>query len=476
MNHKADGIKRICFSTALTLVLVVCSRGQAPQPNSNGDTLRSLNASLEQVATTVFPAIVHIEVVSYEPSSDRDDDGKVQTFSKQRGSGSGMIVDSGGYIITAYHVIDKARRIRVELDSHVHPTGAGDNNKHKQSFEPKIVGIFKEGDIAVLKIDATNLPTVSFSRPSGLKQGDLVAALGGAEGFRNSLSLGVVSAVDRQIEPDDSLVYVQTDAALASGCSGGPLVNIQGEMVGMDVFSITERGRIERLGFAVPSDLVRYVYQQIRQYGYVPRPYLGIDVQGITPTLVSALQLPTDAGIVVSGVAAGSPAEKAKLQAGDVIVSVDGANARSVPQLMWALLHKRQGDHVRLEVARKSETVALNLLLAAMPTDSQDSHPPDDVEETAVPRLGIMVSGRKPESTGEKNKHLNDGVLVIAQLRGIDPEPQLNAGDVIRSINAVSITSTAQLRTVLDSFRSGDAIALHVERKGRLMYVAFELD
>ena len=131
-------------------------------------------------------------------------------------------------------------------------------------------------------------------------------------------------------------------------------MNIQGEMVGMDVFSITERGRIERLGFAVPSDLVRYVYQQIRQYGYVPRPYLGIDVQGITPTLVSALQLPTDAGIVVSGVAAGSPAEKAKLQAGDVIVSVDGANARSVPQLMWALLHKRQGDHVRLEVARKS--------------------------------------------------------------------------------------------------------------------------
>jgi len=475
MNHKAGGIKRICFSTALTLVLVVCSRGQAPQQNSNGDTLRSLNASLEQVATTVFPAIVHIEVVSYEPSSDRDDDAKVQTFSKQRGSGSGMIVDSGGYIITAYHVIDKARRIRVELDSHVHPTGEGDNNKHKLSFEPKIVGIFKEGDIAVLKIDAKDLPTVSFSRSHGLKQGDLVAALGGAEGFRNSLSLGVVSAVDRQIEPDDSLVYVQTDAALASGCSGGPLVNIQGEMVGMDVFSITERGRIERLGFAVPSDLVRYVYQQIRQYGYVPRPYLGIDVQGITPTLVSALQLPTDAGIVISGVAAGSPAEKAKLQVGDVIVSVDGANARSVPQLMWALLHKRQGDHVQFEVARKSQTVALNLLLAAMPPDSQDPHP-DDVEETAVPRLGVMISGRKPELTEEKNKHLNDGVLVIAQLRGIDPEPQLNAGDVIRSINAIAITSATQLRTVLDSFHSGDAIALHVERKGRLMYVAFELD
>jgi serine protease Do len=475
MNHKAGGIKLLFVSTALIFVLVVCSRGQAPKQNSNRDTLRSLNESLEQVATTVFPAIVHIEVVSYEPSSDRDDDAKVQTVSKQRGSGSGMIVDSGGYVVTAFHVIDKARRIRVELDSHVHPPGEG-NNKHRLSFEPKIVGIFKEADIAVLKIDAKDLPTVSFSSSNSLKQGELVAALGGAEGFRNSLSLGVVSAVERQIEPDDSLVYVQTDAALAAGCSGGPLVNIQGEMVGMDVFSITERGRIERLGFAVPSDVVRYVYQQIRQYGYVPRPYLGIDVQGITPPLASALQLSTDAGIIVSGVAAGSPAEKAALQAGDVIVSIDGASTRSVPQLMWALLHKRQGEHVRLEVVRKSDTVTLNLLLAALPRDAEDSRPPDDVEETAVPRLGIMVSGRKPELTEEKSKHLNGGVMVIAQLRGIDPEPQLNAGDVIRSINAISITSATQLRAVLDSFHSGDAIALHVERKGRLMYIAFELD
>ena len=476
MNHKAGGIKCLFVSTALIFVLVVCSRGQAPKQNSNGDTLRSLNESLEKVATTVFPAIVHIEVVSYEPSSDRDDDAKVQTVSKQRGSGSGMIVDSSGYVVTAFHVIDKARRIRVELDSHVRSTGEGNSNKHSLSFEPKVVGIFKEADIAVLKIDANDLPTVSFSSSNSLRQGELVAALGGAEGFRNSLSLGVVSAVERQIEPDDSLVYVQTDAALAAGCSGGPLVNIQGEMVGMDVFSITERGRIERLGFAVPSDVVRYVYQQIRQYGYVPRPYLGIDVQGITPPLASALQLPTDAGIIVSGVAAGSPAEKAALQAGDVIVSIDGVSTRSVPQLMWTLLHKRQGEHVRLEVVRKSNTVMLNLLLAALPPDAEDSRPPDDVEETAVPRLGIMVSGRKPELTEEKSKHINGGVMVIAQLRGIDPEPQLNAGDVIRSINAISITSATQLRTVLDSFHSGDAIALHVERKGKLMYIAFELD
>jgi len=272
------------------------------------------------------------------------------------------------------------------------------------------------------------------------------------------------------------MLYVQTDAALASGCSGGPLVNIRGEMVGMDVFSITDRGRSERLGFAVPSEVVHFVYQQIRQYGYVPRVYLGIDAQGITPPLATALHLPTDSGVVISDVADRSPAGKAALQAGDVILSIDGTRLQDVPQLMWALLHKRQGDQVRLEVARKSHTIMFKLSLAEMPPDAADPHSSGDVEGVLVAKLGIMVSGQRREATEEKNKQLSSGVVVIAQLRGIDPEPELNAGDVIRSVNAVPITYVTQLRELLDGFDPGDAIALHVERKGKLMYIAFDLD
>lgn len=467
---------RVGFSIGLaTLVLIVYAHGQAPQQSSDVNVLRSLNASLEQVAAKVFPAVVHIEVVSYEPFPEHDTESKVQILAKQHASGSGIIVDSDGYVITALHVIEGARRINVELDSHAQLKRVNDS-KHNLSFEAKIIGTFKDADVAVLKIEARDLPTVSFPNADNLKQGELVAALGSPEGLRNSLSLGVVSAVARQIETDDSMVYVQTDAALASGCSGGPLVNIQGEMVGMDVFSITDRGRNERLGFAVPSDVVHFIYQQIRQYGYVPRPYLGIEAQGITPTLAAGLQLPTDAGVIISDVADKSPAGKAALQAGDVILTIDGTRLRDVPQLMWTLLHKRPGDQIRIEVARKSHPIMFNLSLAEMPPDSTDPHAAGDAEGILVAKLGIMVSGQRHEATDEKNKQLSSGVVVIAQLRGIDPEPELNAGDVIRSVNAISITSVTQLRELLDGFHPGNAIALHVERKGKLMYIAFDLD
>ena len=469
-------MRQLGFSLALAVVaLAAYAAGQASQQNSSANVLQTLNGSLEQVATKVFPAVVHIEVVSYEPFPDGDDGAKVQTLAKQHGSGSGVIVDPNGYVITALHVIEGARRIRVELDNRAHAPGQVDS-RHNLSFEARIVGAFKDADVAVLKIDAKNLPTVSFSDPNNLKQGQLVAALGSPEGLRNSLSLGVVSAVARQIEPDDSMRYVQTDASLAAGCSGGPLVNIQGEMVGMDVFTITEKGRNERLGFAVPSEVVHFIYQQIREYGYVPRPYLGLNAQGITPTLAAALHLPTDFGVIVAGVAEGSPAEKAALQEGDVIVSIDGASLRDVPQLMWVLLHKRRDDQIRLGIGRKSSTYVLNLRLAGMPLDADESHAPSDIEGILVAKLGIMVSGRKREVTEEKTKQSSSGVVVMAQVRGINPEPELNAGDVIRSINAVPITSVPQLRTLLDGFQSGDAIALQVERKGKLMYVAFDLD
>jgi serine protease Do len=477
MKYQAYRMGRVGLSIAMaTLILIACSEGQAPQQSSDISVLRSLNASLEQVAAKVFPAVVHIEVVSYEPFPEHDTETKVQILAKQHASGSGIIVDSDGYVITALHVIEGARRINVELDSHAQPLRHVNDSKHHLSFEAKIVGTFKDADVAVLKIEAKGLPTVSFPNADNLKQGELVAALGSPEGLRNSLSLGVVSAVARQIETDDSMLYVQTDAALASGCSGGPLVNIRGEMVGMDVFSITDRGRSERLGFAVPSEVVHFVYQQIRQYGYVPRVYLGIDAQGITPTLAAGLHLPTDAGVVISDVADRSPAGKAALQAGDVILSIDGTRLRDVPQLMWTLLHKRQGDEVRLEVARKSHTIMFKLSLAEMPPDAADPHASGDVEGVLVAKLGIMVSGQRHEATEEKNKQLSSGVVVIAQLRGIDPEPELNAGDVIRSVNAVPITSVTQLRELLDGFNPGDAIALHVERKGKLMYIAFDLD
>jgi len=464
------------------LVLVVCADAQTPQEKPSVDPLQWLNASLAQVTMKIFPALVRIEVASYRPLPDKDDedsDAKVQTVTKERSAGSGVIVDPDGYIVTAFHVIKGARRIRVELDSRVHPTtspGQIDDHTRKSSFEARIIGTFEDADLAVLKIDARGLPMISFSDSDTLKQGQLVAALGSPEGLRNSLSLGVVSSVHRQIESDDSMEYVQTDAAIAPGSSGGPLVDVQGGMIGINVFTITERGREQGLGFAVPSAMVRFVYDQIRQYGCVPRAYLGVDIQGITPTLASALRLPADSGVIVTGGTSGSPAEKVVLQAGDVLASFDGTQIQNVPQLTWALLHKHPGDHVSLEISRNSSKIAVDFPLVGAPPNSKGSLATTDIDENLVVKLGIVTSAPKHEPTGLPSRESKSGVLVVARLQGTEVEPELAAGDVIRSVNAAPITSVAQLRAMIDSFKLGDAVALQVERKGKLMYVAFEMD
>jgi serine protease Do len=421
-------------------------------------------------------------VASYRPLTDKNDedsDAKVQTLTKEHSAGSGVIVDSEGYIITALHVVKGARRIRVELDGRVHPKTPPDRidgYTPKSPFEARIVGTFEDADLAVLKIDARDLPAISFSDSANIKQGQLVATVGSPEGLRNSFSLGVVSSVDRQIESDDSMAYIQTDAVIAPGSSGGPLVDIQGGIVGINVFTITERGRDQGLGFAVPSAMVRFVYEQIRQYGCVPRAYLGLDVQGITSTLASALRLPVDSGVIVAGGALGSPPEKAALQPGDVLASFDGTHIQNIPQLTWALLHKHPGDHVSLEIWRNSSKIVLDFALVGAPPKSESSLATKDIDENLVAKLGIVGAAKKHEPTESPSRESKSGVLVMARLGETDAEPELKAGDVIRSVNAAPVTSVAQLRATIDSFKPGDAIALQVERKGKLMYVAFEMD
>src|SRR6185437_12771629 len=229
------------------------------------------------------PSIVHIEVVAYDPLDDGVDGSETRVFTKQHGSGSGVIIDPEGYVITAYHVIERAERIRVEIDPRAYRTASADQMSDPGTplfMDARIVGTFKEAELAVLKIDARDLRCLSFSESEGLKQGQLVVALGSPHGLRNSVSLGVVSSVARQIEPDDSMAYVQTDAAINAGSSGGPLVDVQGRVVGINVFSITKGGGSEGIGFAVPSDTVRFLYEEIRKYGHVRRPYTGLSVQG----------------------------------------------------------------------------------------------------------------------------------------------------------------------------------------------------
>jgi serine protease Do len=421
--------------------------------------------------------VVHIRVESYQPSdAEREGSGEEsQTLTKQSSAGSGVIVDPDGYIVTALHLVEGERRIRVELDPRIRATTT-DQSKDQRSrstFDGAIVGSFKDADLAVLKIDARNLPALAFSEDDSVEQGQLVAALGNPEGLRNSLSLGVVSSAAQQIQPDDPVAYVQTDVALAPGASGGPLVDVDGAIVGINVFTITNQGKAEGLGFAVPSAIVRFAYEQIRQFGCVPRPYLGLDAQGITPTLATALDLPVDSGVIVSAVDPGSPADRASLHAGDVILTFAGKHIESVPQLNWALLHKRAGQHVSVEILRKPGKVALNLLLIGGPPASGENLAATEIEENTLDKLGVVGSAwRRPAERHSKSS--SAGVLVTAKLSGSDLQPELVVGDVIWSVNGTPVSSVAALRAKLNGFKPGDAIALQVERNGKLMYVAFD--
>jgi len=468
---------------SVALILSIGVHAQAPPKKLSSDPLQWLSASLEQVTTKISPAVVNIEVAGYRAVDDENtednNDAKVQRLTKERTTGSGVIVDSEGYIVTAFHVIKGARRIRVDLDSRVHPWTPPyrtDAHTTRSSFDATIVGTFEEADLAVLKIEAQGLPAISFSDSDNLKQGQLVAALGSPEGLRNSFSLGVVSSVHQQIEPDDSMAYIQTDAAIAPGSSGGPLIDIQGGMVGINAFTITERGREYGLGFAVPSTVVRFAYEQIRQNGLVPRAYLGVYIQGVTPTLASALLLPTNSGIIVAGGAPDAPAENATLVAGDVLASFDGTQVHSVPELTWALLHKHPGDLASLEIWRNSRKIVLDFRLVGAPRHSEGAISTINIEDSLVVKLGIVGSTQKHEPRETLFRPSRPGVLVVARLGGTDAEPELATGDVIRSVNNVPITSVAQLRAMIDGFKSGDAIALQVERNGKPMYVAFEMD
>ena len=474
----------LCWtSSLLVLLLSVDAQPQSVPENSVVDSLQGLNVSLEELTARVAPSVVHIEVVGYEPSDDENDSSENRIFTRQRGSGSGMIIDSEGYIVTAYHVIEGAKRIRVEVDSRAYRVPSSDQVTEiepQSSMEAKIVGTFKDADLAVLKINARYLRCLTFSEPDKLKQGQLVVALGSPDGLRNSVSLGVVSSVARQIEPDDSMVYVQTDAALNPGNSGGPVVDVQGRIVGMSVFSLTKGGGSEGIGFAVPSETVRYFYEEIRKHGHVRRAYAGVSVQGITPTLAAALHLPRDRGVIVSDVEASSPAESAKLQPGDVLLSLGGSVLRDVPQLALALLHKHPGDQVTLGVARNSGTITTEFSLVEPPSESDDlsAKVEEDIEKNLVAKLGIVgyEKGERVQRVPSSMRSAS-GVLVAARLSEADMEERdLVIGDVIRSVNGLPIASVAQLRAMVDKFKPGDPIALQVERKGKLMYVAFEMD
>ena len=461
-------------ATVLASLIVIAPsvHGQQARPSS-GIVHADLSAPLEATARLVSPAVVEIFATSYVVA-----EGVVPNaadlVTTQRASGSGVIVDPEGFIVTNAHVVRGAHHVRVNIP--IAAMGHSILAASSRTVTGQLVGMDLETDLAVIKVGETNLPAVPFGDSEDLKAGQIVLALGSPLGLQNSVSLGVVSAVARQLQPESSMIYIQTDASINPGSSGGPLVDLRGHLVGINTLMLSEDAR-PGPAFAAPSNIVRSVYEQIRKDGRVRRGDIGIRAQTLTPVLASGLKLPRDHGVIIADVSPGSPAARVGARPGDIVVSLDGKPMENGRQLQVSLYRRLVGQVVTLEILRDDQT--LNLPVAMAERVELYSSVPVDPRDNLVGRLGILAVNLDPEIAQMLPvSRVRSGVVVVSTVAGAIAarDGGLAAGDVIVAVNRTPVNRLSDLRSTMDSFKTGDPVVLQLQRSGELMYLAFTVE
>jgi serine protease Do len=463
---------------AAVFVSLILHASWAPGQTKPGlvTTASDLSSSLEATARLVGPAVVQIFTTLYTPGA-----GVVprtaDLVTTERASGSGVIVDPDGYIVTNAHVVRGAQRLRVELP--VPAAGQSILATRSRTVSGQIVGIDLETDLAVIKVDARGLPALTFGDSDELKPAQMVLALGSPLGLQNSVSLGVVSAVARQLEPESTMIYVQTDASINPGSSGGPLVDLRGRLVGINTLILSQAGGNEGLGFAAPSNIVRAVYEQIRKNGRVRRGDIGIRAQTVTPALAAGLNLARDYGVVLADVTPGGPAARAGLQSGDLVVALDGKPMENGRQLQVSLYRRLVGDVVSLDILRDGQSMKVPVAMVERQDPLAGLSASTDPRQNLVPRLGILaVNLDRRISEMLPVLRVTSGVVVASTVAGaLDArDGGLAAGDVIYSVNRTQVLGLTHLRAMIDGLKTGDPVVLQLERRGELMYLAFTVE
>ena len=370
-------------------------RAQSIKHPEHPDLLQQLDSTFESLTQRVSPAVVQVLVTGYG-AVEQHGGTDTALIAHQRLLGSGVIVDSNGYIITNAHVVRGAVRVRVMLfspESGTSPDATLDTKStliKSTLMDARILGVDADTDLALLKVEATGLPALPFGRYRDVRQGQLVFAFGSPEGLGNSVTMGVVSSVARQPDLDHPMVYIQTDAPINPGSSGGPLVNAQGQVVGINTFILTEGGGNEGLGFAIPSAMVTRIYGQLRIHGHVHREEIGAVVQTITPTMAAGLGLPRDYGVIVADVTPGGPANAAGLKVQDIILRLDGVAVINVPQFDARFLLRPDPVPIHLEVLRGTQQIALVVQVIEAKDNMDRLADSLDPQKDMVPRLGIL--------------------------------------------------------------------------------------
>lgn len=439
--------------------------------------LAQLNGALQRLAAKVSPAVVQILVTGYG-SVQEESRKQTALIVRQHAVGSGVIVDSDGYVITNAHVVEGAQRIRVALPLPPSDAGGQVPEGKRRILEAKLLGIHKDSDLALLKIEQTDLPTLPLMSQQRPRVGQLVFAIGSPEGLQNSLTMGVVSALARQPDATKPMTYIQTDAPINPGNSGGPLVDMNGSVIGINTFILSQGGGSEGLGFAIPARVVDFVYHSLRKYGHVHRVAIGAAAQDITPTMADGLHLSQHWGVVIVDVVPGGPAEAAGLKIQDIVVSADDRQIETLPSFWSALYLHRLDQLLKLEVLRGTEKKTIYVPAIEKRDQMDQLMDATNPEKSLVPRLGVLAidleGNLRPLVTGLR---IQSGVLVVGRAAElIMPETGLQSGDVIHQLNTTAIDSVDALRTAVDRLKSGDPVVLQVEREDGLTYLSFEME
>jgi serine protease Do len=438
-------------------------------------SLRQLDNAIESLARIVSPSVVQIVVTALGAAEAPERPGVLE---RHRVIGSGVIVDSTGFIVTNAHVVNGAERVRVAFTLPAGSERAGARPLSGPVLDARLVGVDRQTDIALLKVDTTGLATLPFGDSDRLVKGQLVFAFGSPAGLTNSMSMGVVSSATREVDPDQPVVYVQTDASINPGNSGGALVDADGALVGINTFILSQSGGSEGLGFAITSGIVQLVYRQLRAYGHVHRGIIGIHAEEVTPVLSAGLGLAQGWGLLLADVAPGSPAATAGLEIGDVVVGLDGRPTVILAEFVTDLTLRSIGRTVRLDVLRGAQRLTLGVPVAER-RDSLDRLVATlDPAKNLIRRVGILGVTLNPDMGAMVPElRLPSGVLVVA--RALDAgivASGLAPGDVIHTVNRSPVTTLEELRAALRNLKAGDACVFQIERQGNFMFLPFEID
>jgi serine protease Do len=476
--HRSGAFVKLC-AACLLIASPVAAQGQRRLPVSSS-LLRDLSASLEELTRGVSTSVVQVLVTGYGPINEASRSGDTGlVIGRQRSIGSGAIIDPDGYIITNAHVVAGAKHVQVVLHRE---TTAGPvrslEAEDGQTVDARIVGTATDIDLALLKVDVTGLRALPLANYDAIRQGELVFAFGSPEGLRNSVTMGVVSSVARQPDPDGSAFYIQTDAPINPGNSGGPLVNVNGELVGLNTFILTESGGSHGLGFAIPSAIVASVYPQLRKYGHLHRGLMGFNTQAITPALAAGLGLSRPSGVMVSDVLPDGAADTAGVAVKDIVTTVNGKPVSSVPMLALELSRYAAGDVVGLGLLRGTETVSINVPVTERPHPIDELVGLADPEKSSVPRLGIIGVDLADSTVALLPElRISSGVFVAARTEVLSGnEVPLVAGDVIHAVNSAAVRSVDGLRVLVNDVKANSELILQIERNGQLLFVTCFID